>query len=158
MYRFQNPSWPSQIHCYLNSLSAIPNLRRFYGWWNVAILGWILIVLAIHSAFDCTVWLWCCWTSVFAAQTLLQNWGTERRNIGHSVLMLQIQWWDLTLFTDTLCLICIICKHLQIIFMKFPLSWSSRQISVSRPYQHVLLVFSLLGRCSHFHFSDFFLP
>ena len=59
-------------------------------------------------------------------------------------------------FADTLCLICFICKHLQIIITKIPLSWSSRQISVSRPYQHVLMVFSLLGRHSHFHFSDVF--
>lgn len=40
--------------------------------------------------------------------------------------------------------------------MKLLLSWSSRQISIGRPYRHILFVFSLLGRCSHFHFSDFF--
>ena len=38
------------------------------------------------------------------------------------------------------------------------LSRSSRQISVSHLYKHVLLVFSLLARCSHFHFSYVFSP
>lgn len=88
IHGFQNPSWPSRIHCDPNSPSAPPNLQRFYGWWNVAIWGWIHIGSAIRSAFHCTVWLWCCWTSVFAAQTLFQSWGTEQRNVGHSMLVL----------------------------------------------------------------------